>query len=299
MNTLRTIDFKDFPTDERFTQIEGKLFMADNLDSDIEHHQSSAGVEAPVQLAMTLIVICVQGSMRLKINLNEYLLEPSMTSTLLSGSFMQIINVSTDFRGVIIAIADNFMNYSEDVKMSMAMHRHTSEMPCYTLDKDKLDEVLEVYRMMRKKLSDKTFSYRQQVARAYLDILKFNGFHEFYTHTRQEVRPAARSRKDDLLKSFIAEVQENYRRERQVTFYASRLCISPKYLSSVIHDMSGKHSTQWIDEYVILAAKAMLKNSSRSIKEVCTELNFPNQSMFAKYFKQHTGMTPKEYRNKE
>ncbi len=299
MDTLRIINFKDFPTDDRFTQIEGKLFMADNIDNDIERETSKVSMDAPVQLTMTLIVTCVEGNMRLKINLNEYLLTPGMISSLLSGSFLQILNFSTDFRGVIIAIADNFINYSEDIKTGMALHRHTSEMPCFQLDKDKLDETLDIYRMMRKKLSDKSFSYRQQVARAYIDILKFNVFHEFYTHIQQEVHHTVRSRKDELFKAFIAEVQEHYRRERQVTFYADRLCITPKYLSSVIHAASGKYATQWIDEYVMLAAKAMLKNSSRSIKEICSDLNFPNQSMFAKYFKQHTGLTPKEYRNKE
>ncbi|MBQ2297918.1 MAG: AraC family transcriptional regulator, partial [Bacteroidaceae bacterium] len=83
---------------------------------------------------------------------------------------------------------------------------------------------------------------------------------------------------------------------RSITFYADKLCISPKYLSSVVHSVSGKYATDWINQCVILEAKNMLKKEGASIKDVSNYLNFANQSFFAKYFKQHTGYTPKEYK---
>ena len=86
-------------------------------------------------------------------------------------------------------------------------------------------------------------------------------------------------------------------RERNVKYYADILCISPKYLSTVIHRVSGKYATEWIDNYVILESKALLRGCGMSVKEVCHKLNFPNQSFFAKYFKHHTGLTPREYKN--
>ena len=81
-------------------------------------------------------------------------------------------------------------------------------------------------------------------------------------------------------------------------FYANLLCITPKYLSSVIHEVSGKYATEWIDEYVIFEAKALLKNYNITIKEICQKMNFSTQSMFAKYFKKHTGQTPRDFRKK-
>jgi YesN/AraC family two-component response regulator len=115
--------------------------------------------------------------------------------------------------------------------------------------------------------------------------------------TKIQTKPA--TRKDEIFHMFIREVEKNYKMERNVTFYADKLCISPKYLSSVIHDVSGRYATEWIDGFVILESKAMLKSNGNTIKEICNKLNFANQSFFAKYFKQHTGLTPKEYRNKE
>ena len=81
-----------------------------------------------------------------------------------------------------------------------------------------------------------------------------------------------------------------------MSFYARQLNITPKYLSSVVKEVSGKTAAKWIDESVILEAKSLLKYSGMSIQEIAYCLNFPNQSFFGKYFRSHTGMTPSAYR---
>lgn len=81
-------------------------------------------------------------------------------------------------------------------------------------------------------------------------------------------------------------------------FYADQLHITPKYLSSVIKEVSGRSAVEWIDRYVILEAKALLRYSGLSIQEIAYELNFSTQSFFGKYFKHHTGMSPSEYKSK-
>lgn len=83
-----------------------------------------------------------------------------------------------------------------------------------------------------------------------------------------------------------------------MTFYANKLCLTPKYLSKLVKQASGRSAPDWIDEFVILEAKNMLKYSNMPIKEIVFRLNFPNQSFFYRFFKTHTGMTPSEYRNK-
>ena len=74
------------------------------------------------------------------------------------------------------------------------------------------------------------------------------------------------------------------------------MCITPKYLSSIVKDVSGKNAGEWITEYVILEAKVLLKSSKMDVQGIAYKLNFPNQSFFGKYFKQKTGMTPGQYR---
>ena len=98
-------------------------------------------------------------------------------------------------------------------------------------------------------------------------------------------------------RQFIKLVSENYTQQRQVIFYADQLCMSPKYLSKLVKDVSGKSALEWIDSYVLLEAKHLLKYSDMPIKEIVFRLNFSNQTVFYKYFKAHTGMTPTDYRN--
>jgi len=84
-----------------------------------------------------------------------------------------------------------------------------------------------------------------------------------------------------------------------VGFYARQLCITPKYLTTLIKRISGKSVSEWIDNYVILEAKTLLKYSNMSVQEIAYYLNFPNQSFFGSYFKRNAGMSPSQYKAKK
>lgn len=113
----------------------------------------------------------------------------------------------------------------------------------------------------------------------------------------QEQNPKAPvSRNQEYFARFVKCLYDNYKQHRSVAFYASQLYITPKYLTTVIKSVSGRSATEWIDEYVILEAKNLLRYSKMSIQEVAYALNFPNQSFFGKYFKHHTSMSPSQYK---
>ena len=105
-----------------------------------------------------------------------------------------------------------------------------------------------------------------------------------------------KSRNEEYFGRFIKCLYENYKSERSVAYYAAQLHITPKYLTTVIKSVSGRSAAEWIDEYVILEAKNLLRYSSMSVQEVAYALNFSNQSFFGKYFKQHTSMSPTKYK---
>ena len=99
-----------------------------------------------------------------------------------------------------------------------------------------------------------------------------------------------------MFERFIRAVSESYKEERSVSYYADKMFLTAKHLSTVVKEISGKTAGEWIDSFVILESKALLKSSELSIQEIADELHFANQSFFGKYFKHHTGMSPKEYR---
>ena len=112
----------------------------------------------------------------------------------------------------------------------------------------------------------------------------------------QEINGRSKSRKDVIFEKYMREVLKHYKTERSVAFYADKLCLTAKHLSSVVKEMSGKTASEWIERFVILEARALLKSSDMSIQQIAEQLNFANQSFFGKYFKHHMGISPKEYR---
>ncbi len=103
------------------------------------------------------------------------------------------------------------------------------------------------------------------------------------------------ARRLTYVKEFMTLVHSHYSTERTVGFYASKLCISPKYLSFIIKEVTGRSAADWIDEYVIIEAKNMLRFSGMNVQQVAYALNFSNQSAFGKYFKHLTGMSPTQF----
>jgi AraC-like DNA-binding protein len=105
------------------------------------------------------------------------------------------------------------------------------------------------------------------------------------------------ARLNQIFERFIALVNEYHCSERGMAFYADKLCLTPKYLSTLIKKASGRSAPDWIDDFVILEAKNLLKYTDLAIKEIVYKLHFPNQSVFFKFFKANTSLTPSEYRN--
>lgn len=101
---------------------------------------------------------------------------------------------------------------------------------------------------------------------------------------------------DKLFAEFVSLVEKNFRTQRRVSWYASQIGITPKYLSDIVRNSSKQTPIAWIDKYVVMEIRFMLRNSAMSVKEITEELKFPNQSFLGKFFKQHTGMSPSEYR---
>ena len=103
-------------------------------------------------------------------------------------------------------------------------------------------------------------------------------------------------RKEQIFRDFLTLLEQHFTQERSISFYADRMCLTPKYLSTIVKEVSGKHGMQWIDEYVTLEAKALLRDNSLSVKQVSDQLNFPSQSMFGRFIKKMTGYSPKQYK---
>ena len=102
---------------------------------------------------------------------------------------------------------------------------------------------------------------------------------------------------DFIFKQFMEALTADNGKHRTLTYYAGLFCYSPKYLSRIIKQTSGKNALTLIHENAIEHIITELKHSNKSIKEISVDFEFPNVSFFAQYLKKHLGMTPTEYRN--
>ena len=290
------VDFSHFPTDERFVQIPGQLVITDNIDENWIEEENLQHSIFPVQVTMSVNIICLSGKVEMKIDLNDYTLTDGCTALILPGSFFQIKNIEKGSKCIFMAISPDFVRFAGDVKTGIEFGRMLKEKPTHHPSAAELEENITLYKALKKKLQQKNFNYIEEVARAYLRIMQCNLFQSFAENLGRQMEHHPTGRKEALFMQFMAVVKEHYISNRNIAFYADKLCVSPKYLSTVVHAVSGKYASEWINQYVVLEAKTLLRTEGVSIKDVSNKLNFANQSFFAKYFKQHTGYTPKEYK---
>ena len=149
---------------------------------------------------------------------------------------------------------------------------------------------------MRRVISDEGMRFKDEVIIGSFQSLAAYWMNEIAVENEMH-KNVALSRNEQLFQGFIREVQKNYMVNREVSFYASKLCITPKYLGVVVAQVSGRRPLEWIRDYVILDAKAMLLTREYSIQQISQMLNFPNPSFFSKYFREAVGYSPSKFLN--
>lgn len=101
---------------------------------------------------------------------------------------------------------------------------------------------------------------------------------------------------EQLAEQFFKLLHDHYVHEHKPAFYAGKMCLTVRYLSKVLKQVTGKSLNAWVIDFSIIAAKKYLKSTALTSSQIAEEMNFPNPSFFAKYFKKYTGMTPMQFR---
>ena len=253
----------------------------------------------PLRMDGLFIALREKGVSDFSINLKEFQVGPNelvigspgdlMQSTINEGIYLsQTLMVSSNFLKEMYISLNSFMPFFASRK----------EKPVFLLTDNEVQELKEYFVLIMDAVKRETDYFRIDTTKRLLAAYLYKLGSILYRHLPELQAEANKpmKREEILFKQFINLVSENHRRERRVDFYAEQLFLSPKHFSTVIKKVSGKTAGQWIDEYVILEAKTLLKYSSMSIQEVAYYMNFPNPSFFGKYFKQHTGMSPSDYK---
>lgn len=169
--------------------------------------------------------------------------------------------------------------------------------PVFTMTLDSIQGFQEFYHLIRQKMTETTHRFRRDTVRALMQAFVYDAGNIIWHVIKADGQQ--NSRAEEIFIRFLLLVQDNFRKERRVSWYARQLSITPKYLSETIRVVSRETPSQWIDDFVTLELRVMLRNSNLSIKEITDRMHFPNQSFLGKFFKEHVGMSPKEYRKEK
>jgi len=288
--TIRFFDWKEEIEKVGMQSIGDDLILFDQpvLSSVLDH---------PVKVDVTTIIICRQGRCRGTVNLEPNEGEGPGLIILPRNSILQFKEISDDFSSLFIIMSESFLN-SLNIEEKMPLWMSVRETPYIPVTEEELEALVIYYEMLKNAMRFEDNPYLLNTAR-HLTIAFFYGMG--YSLHRKGLRDNKRtsSRSDVILERFLNQLRNEYRTHRSLNHYADVLCLSPKYLSKMITESSGKSPVQWIKEYVIHEAQALLTSSNLTIQQISDELNFPSQSFFGKYFKRYTGVSPKNYRSQE
>lgn len=279
------------------TQVfEDELLLTDNLGMGVDTDTASDFMSAayPFRIAFTLVMFCCKGSMRVRLNLQEYALSANDVLVVLPGAIGECLDIGSDAEAVIMGFAGSRLVGDHDSTLSMAFRRFFTSTSLIHISSSEMEENLNLYRQMWAKLERPDFEFKKGVLAGYLQVFFYNGCQWMRNQQRQQL-PRVESRQQQLFEDFLKLVQAHYGEQRGVRFYADALCLTSQYLSQVILKVSGRYAGDWIRDYVILEAKALLKSGHYTVQQVSEQLNFPNPSFFGKYFKAAVGCSPRRY----
>ena len=277
----------------------GKEFCMLNVTYDEKIH----ALEHPCRFDGLLMLYCISGSVRISVNLNECDISDNHLIITTPGKILKVTDVpeqdASDLKYLLIAMSSDFASGLRlDLKSLLNDGVALMETPVLRLEEDKI-KLMSQYLSLMAEVIRMEGEYQEDALRSLVASM-LCVVAGVWSERLEEVRNTTSqttSRSRMIFDQFIKLVSEYHTKYRNVGFYADKLCLTPKYLSKLIKTASGRSAPEWIDSYVILEAKNLLKYSDITIKEIVYRLNFPNQSVFYKFFKARTGMTPSDYRN--
>ena len=257
----------------------------------------------PAKYGQFIAILCARGAVSFSSHLTEYTLSEN-SLFIAPSALLQFRSCTDDCEVYIITFNEEFASDMHidfrvvlPVLSSLRDHNIVINVPAETISNIKLKFAqLHSEHLANTELSPTIAFYRAQALRHIYAAFIFFLCEVIVNHASARQEIGTKDRSSDYFERLLRLLEEHYKTERSVEFYAEKMNLTPKHLSRVVRTFSGTSVHQWIDNFVVLEIKNLLKYSDMSIQQIAYELNFPNPSFMGQYFKRITGKTPGEYR---
>ncbi len=275
-----------------------KLYNGSYIDDDIMVFNEIGSLPLPNEprrMKCILLALCRHGKVQYSVDTEERMVAANDVIIISEGQVIDNYMLSNDLSGIAILISQNFFSeIIKDIHGISSLFLFSRSHPVFGLRQDEIGNLMTYFDLIWNKMNDDEHHFRKDVVRSLIATMIYDLSQVIYRIQQQKNKRSGRA--ESIFTEFIKLVEQNFRHERRVSHYATRLCITPKYLSETVKQVSHRTPNEWIDNYVALEIRVMLKNTTKSIKEIAEEMNFPNQSFLGRFFKEHVGMSPSEYR---
>ena len=247
-----------------------KVFDGPHIDDDIlmvDDFRRLPLSQETARMECLLLGVCLEGEARYTVDAVEHVVHPNDIIIISHNQKTGKAWLSTDCRGLGLVLKYDFFNeIIKNIHEMSSLFIFARFHPVYTLLPEETERIKTYVSMIKRKIENTQHHFRRETVQS-------------------------------LIASMIYDLSNAlYREQRKMSWYGEQLNITPKYLYGVVKQVSHRTPTDWIDDYVTLEIKLLLKNSTYSIKEIAQALHFSSQSFLGKYFKDRVGVSPKDYR---
>ena len=249
----------------------------------------------PHRCQCVLVALCLEGTIHYVADTVEYEVPAGYAMIVSEGQVVNARPTDCYGHGIAIMISYDFFNeIVKEVHEMSALFLFSRIHPVCRLLPDEVKGVCRYFSLIKEKVDDAGNFFHKDVVRMLLSAMIYDLYNAIYRI--QMSSSQKQSSAETIFMKFVRLVELHYRHERRVGWYARELCISAKYLSETVKQVSHRTPNEWIDNYVLKELRVQLRNTSKSIKEISNELHFTNQSFMGKFFKEHVGVSPLTYR---
>ena len=258
--------------DFNFFQIDGEYKMCDSL----------------------LTIICLRGKATFRIRLHEYEIRRGSYLLIKANEPFYITENSEDFRIDVVRVGDSVFDLSYDKILKQRLERLSIQRPTDNISNRTLMMFHIIHSYLKVMIKERNDFYRDMIIFEYVKLFLYEAC-RILDDTYSEGTPKSKER--NITNLFFQLVEKGYKENRKVEDYAAMIGITSKHLALVIKKTTGKYPSDWLENYVLLESKRLLRSTDMSIQNISYDLNFSTPSHFGKFFKSQTGITPKKFRD--
>jgi AraC family transcriptional activator of pobA len=255
--------------------------------------QPGINISVPYRSDYYKIGICLQGTAKLKVNLESYDIGPNSLIVIPPGTIKQWPEIAPDFQSLSLFFTREFIASNTIINPDKFPFFESGAQHAIELSPAASENITAALLILQEK-HDAPHPYRNELLQSHIASLLYEMAAIYDAQT--VVSHAVLTRGQQLSAEFKQLVLSAASTERGLKFYAERLFITPKYLTETVKETTGKTAGEWITESAVLESKVLLRNPALTIAEIAGLLQFSDQAAFSKFFKRNTGLSPAAYK---